>query len=268
LERQFLQLNATLGHILLRQGDEIATARHADRTDKELAQVYPQAAVGMQMLCEAPTSADLPPLLKILANLKKKDAAMAIQHAFDQRARMPDSTHVSPVVTPEMIENIYAFLTAGTHDVDALPSGFSLFLFLTGSPEPTATQARARTVTYSLLLHGGLVAPSLDQIREIVSGAPQMAHTLTALERCYQGYSSTFLDVMMGLHHRLSLHFRASLHFHEFVEAFQGLKQEIEEELGSEELHAVLPMVFQRHTQLAIVGSSCPTHEERTQGRS
>jgi hypothetical protein len=70
------------------------------------------------------------------------------------------------------------------------------------------------------------VAPSFDQIREIVSGAPQMSHTLTALERCYQGYS-TFLDVMMGMDHRSSLHYR------EFVNIFQGLKQEIEEEFGS-----------------------------------
>jgi thiaminase len=58
----------------------------------------------------------------------------------------------------------------------------------------------------------------LDQIREIVSVAPQMAHTLTALERCYQGYR-TFLDVMMGLDHQSSLPYR------EFVNTFQGLKQ-------------------------------------------
>jgi hypothetical protein len=72
-----------------------------------------------------------------------------------------------------------------------------------------------------------------------------MSHTpLTALERCYQGYS-TFLDVMMGMAHR------SSLHYQEFVRTFQGLKQgEIEEEFGSE-LPAVLPS-FQRHTRLTM----------------
>jgi hypothetical protein len=84
------------------------------------------------MFCEAPTSADLPPLLKILANTKNKDAAMVIQHALDDRAQRPDSTHVSPVVTPEIIENVYAF-KAGTHDVNDLTSGFSPFLFVMGS---------------------------------------------------------------------------------------------------------------------------------------
>jgi hypothetical protein len=96
------------------------------------------------MLCEAPTPADLPPLvLKIfLANTKKKDAAMVIQHALDARALMPDSNHVSPVVTPEIIENIYVF-KAGTHDVDDLTSGFSPFLFVTGSLEATTLIVRA-----------------------------------------------------------------------------------------------------------------------------
>jgi hypothetical protein len=73
----------------------------ADHADKEFAQVYPQAAVGIQMLCEARMSADLPPIFKILANIKKKDAAIAISHVLDERARVADSTRVSPpVVTP------------------------------------------------------------------------------------------------------------------------------------------------------------------------
>jgi hypothetical protein len=121
-----------------------------------------------------------------------------------------------------MIENIYAF-KAGAQDGNDLIAGFSPFLFITGSLAAT-TLARMRTVTYSHL-HGGHVAPSLDQIREIVTGAPQMAHTLVALEQCYQGYS-TFLDVLIGQDHWSALHFR------EFVETFQGLKQELEDEFG------------------------------------
>jgi hypothetical protein len=242
LERHFIQQSATFGHILARQGDEAAAFRQAELADKEFEQLYPHAAVGYQMLSEAQTPAALPPLLKILANTKKKDAAMVIQHALDARAQMPDSTGVSPVVTPEMIENIYDF-KAGAQDVDDLISGFTPYLFATGSLEAT-TLARVRTVTYSHL-HGGHVAPSLDQIREIVTGAPQMTHTLVALERCYQGYS-TFLDLMIGQDHRTALHFR------EFLRIFQGLKQELEDDFGSA-LHTVLPLFLQRHTQLTMI---------------
>jgi hypothetical protein len=42
LERQFVQQNATLGHLLqCQQVDDAATARHADRADKEFTQVLP-----------------------------------------------------------------------------------------------------------------------------------------------------------------------------------------------------------------------------------
>jgi hypothetical protein len=81
------------------------------------------------------------------------------------------------VVTPEIIENIYAF-KAGAQDVDDLTAGFSpFFLFVTGSLAAT-TLARARTVTYSHL-HGGHVAPSLDQIREIITVAHRRWRTLS-----------------------------------------------------------------------------------------
>jgi hypothetical protein len=49
---------------------------------------------------------------------------------------------------------------------------------------------------------------------------------------------------MMGPDHRLS-----TLHYREFVDTFQGLKQEIGDEFGLE-LPAVI-LLFQRHTQLA-----------------
>jgi hypothetical protein len=178
LERQFLQQNATLGHIIPRQGDEAAAFRQADRADKEFAQVYPHAAIGIQMLCEAPTPAGLlPPLFKFLANTKKKDAAMVIQAALvDAHARMPNSTHVSPVVTtPEIIENIYAF-KAGTHDVDDLTSGFSPFLFVMGSLEAT-TLARARAVTYYSHLYGGMWLPPWTKSGKSFPG-PRRCHTL------------------------------------------------------------------------------------------
>jgi hypothetical protein len=148
LERHLVQQTAAFGLVLERQVDEAAAFRRADRADKEFDQVYPYAAVGYQMICGVQTAAELPPLLKILANAKKKDAAMVIQHALDARARMPDSNRaVSPVVTPEIVKAAYQF-TPGSPDADDLMAGFTLFMFLTGSKEATS-QARQRTLTYT-----------------------------------------------------------------------------------------------------------------------
>lgn len=240
LERQFLQQNAVLSSLLQRQVDDATAARLADRAPKEFSSVYPQAATEIQMLCEAVTEDALPPIWRVLANVKKKEAVVAVSQLLNSRAREADSFHVAPTVTPELLESIWAF-KAGTEDVDDITAGFSLFLLITGSPEAT-TQARDRAVVYSLL-QGGHVAPSLDQLRETIAGAPQMARTLIALERSYQGYS-TLLDVLLGRHHRVSLH------FHEFVTSFQILKMEVEEQFGAD-IHAALPL-FQRHTQLTM----------------
>jgi hypothetical protein len=53
------------------------------------------------------------------------------------------------------------------------------------------------------------------------------------------------LDVLMGQDHRSSLYYR------DFVETFQGLKQEIKEEFGLE-LPAVISL-FRRHMQLTMI---------------
>jgi hypothetical protein len=142
---------------------------------------------------------------------------------------------------PELLKRIVAF-KSGTPDVDDITAGFSLFLLTTGSPE-AMTQARDHAVVYSLL-HGGQVAPTLDQLMAIVAGAPQMSRTLIALERNYQGYS-TLLDVLLGVNHRTLLHFQS------FVQQFQRLKMEVEEQFEGE-IHAVVLSLFQRHTQLTM----------------
>jgi hypothetical protein len=214
--------------------------RTADRAPKEFSDVYPQAAVKIQMLCEAATKVNLPPIWKLLANLKKKKAVMAVSQLIEARARNVDSYKVAPVVTPELLERIYSF-KAGSVDVDDITAGFSLFLLSTGSPEAN-TQARGRSVVHGML-HGGQVASSLDQLHEIVTTAPQMARTLIGLERNYQGYS-TLLDVLLGIYHWVALYFRA------FLDSFQSLKLAVEEQFGAE-IHAALPL-FQRHTQLTM----------------
>jgi hypothetical protein len=152
LEQQFLQQNAMLGILLQRQVDDAAATHVANQAQKEFSSIYPEASVEIQMLCEAATEAELPPIWKILANVKKKEAVIAVSQLFEERARQADSFHVAPMVTPELLERIYAF-KAGTPDVNNITAGFSLFMLNTGSPEATL-QARDRAVVYGLL-HGG-----------------------------------------------------------------------------------------------------------------
>jgi hypothetical protein len=127
LERQFLQQNATLGNLLQRQVDDAAAARQADQADKEFSQVYPQAAVEIQMLCEAATEAELPPIWKILANIKKEEAVIVVSHLLEERAREADSFIVAPVVTPELLKQIFTF-KSGAPDVDDITAGFFFVL--------------------------------------------------------------------------------------------------------------------------------------------
>jgi hypothetical protein len=105
------------------------------------------------MLCEAATEDTLPPIWRILANVKKKEAVVAVSQLLESRAREADSFFVAPVVTPELLERIFSF-KAGAQDVDDITAGFSLFLLITGSPEAT-TQARDRAVVYGLLQGAG-----------------------------------------------------------------------------------------------------------------
>jgi hypothetical protein len=82
------------------------------------------------MLCEAVTDDALPSILRVLANVKKKEAVVAVSQLLNSRAREADSFLVAPVVTPELLERIFTF-KAGTEDVDDITSGFSLFLLIT-----------------------------------------------------------------------------------------------------------------------------------------
>jgi hypothetical protein len=86
LERQFLHQNATLGNLLQQQVDDAAAAQVADCAQEEFLSIYPQAAVEIQMLCEAATEAALPPIWKILANTKKKEAVIVVSQLLEERA--------------------------------------------------------------------------------------------------------------------------------------------------------------------------------------
>jgi hypothetical protein len=111
--------------------------------------VYPQAAIEIQMLCESVTKDSLPLIWRVLANVKKKEAVVAVSQLLESRAREADSFLVAPVITPELLERIFSF-KASIQDVDNITASFSVFLLITGSPEAIA-QARDHAVVYGLL---------------------------------------------------------------------------------------------------------------------
>jgi hypothetical protein len=203
LERQFLQQNAVLGNLLQQQVDNATAAWHqVDRAPKMVSSVYPQAAIELQLLCKAVTEEALPPIWAVLANVKKKEAVVAVSQLLEEWVHNMDSFRVVPVIMPdELLECIYSF-KLGAPDVDDITAGFSLFLSSTGSPEVN-TKARERAIVYGMM-YGGQVAPSLDQLQEIVATAPNMAHALISLKRNYQAYS-TLLNVLMGPNHSTSM---------------------------------------------------------------
>ncbi len=142
------------------------------------------------------------------------------------------------MITPEIIDRIYSF-QLGPADVDDITAGLFIFLIVTGTSEANA-QNRARVHVWELLQAGQTTA-TVDQLRELVPSAPQMARTLLSLSKCFQAYS-TLLDVLLGCHHRVALHFRAHL-----VDPFVQSMLELEPLVTP----AMLPL-FQRHTQLAF----------------
>lgn len=145
-------------------GQQEATRHAGNCADKELTQVYPQASVEIQMLCEAAMYADLLPIYKILAMGGRLHPCCPLGYPRAARMRLRLEGR-SPA------------------DVNDLTAGFSLLLFIAGSTEAT-TQAPDQTVVYSLL-HGGHVAPSLlgstpgDRLRGPADGShPHCLRTL------------------------------------------------------------------------------------------
>jgi hypothetical protein len=242
LEAQLLQQGLNLQTVLQQQRADQIADRAAARADKTFSETFQHAAVEIQMLCEVGTDADLPPWWNKLANLKKKEGIAAFTHFLEARARDADSTQVAPVVTPELFERVSSF-KFGCPDVDDIMGGLPIFMMTYGSPE-AHSHARERSVVYAML-QAGTAAPSLDQIRSLVSTAPQMAQTVLGLNQAYQAYA-TLLDVLLGVQHRVAVHFRNS-----FVLPFQRYMPDIEQLFSSDELARTLPL-FQRHTQLAF----------------
>jgi hypothetical protein len=242
LEAQLLQQGLNLQNVLQQQRADQLADRAAARADKTFSETFQHAAVEIQMLCEVGTDAALPPWWNKLANLKKKEGIAAFTHFLEARAREAGSTEVAPVVTPELFERVSSF-KFGCPDVDDIMGGLPIFMMTYGSPK-AHSQARERSVVYAML-QAGSAAPSLDQIRELVSNAPQMAQTLLGLNRAYQAYA-TLLDVILGVQHRVAIHFREAL-----VLPFQRYMPDAEQLFSPAELARTLPL-FQRHTQLAF----------------
>jgi hypothetical protein len=91
LKWQFLQQNTVLGNLLQLQVDDATATRQADKTPKEFSHMYWQVAVKIQMLCQTATKANLPPIWKVLANVKKKEVVVAVSQLVKEQALQADS---------------------------------------------------------------------------------------------------------------------------------------------------------------------------------
>ena len=117
--------------------------------------------------------------------------------------------------------------------------GLSIFMMAYGTSAVSA-QARERGHVYEML-HAGQTAATLDQIRELVATAPQMAQSVLELIRSFQAYT-TLLEVLLGQNHRVPTYFRLAL-----LEPFQARSLDVQQLVPS----AMLPL-FQRYVQLAF----------------
>lgn len=116
----------------------------------------------------------VPMMWKVYGAADKKEVLTMMQEVLDNRANKVESTRVSPVLTPEL----YGRFTSGqfaprtTRD---LTGGFSIYLVM-----PTmsvgAADKQACTQAYQLV-YSGSNAPSMAQLAELISEAPDMPRT-------------------------------------------------------------------------------------------
>jgi len=224
-----------------RQREDASAARVASKLPKTMSAKYPEASDGLRRLCEVASDEDLPPFWRTYATLSKKEGIFALSQALDQRAANDGSAGHAPIATPALFERISQF-SFGTRDVDNLTAGLSPFLVCTGLNQDAA-HARDQAVIYQLV-YAGSAAPTLDQLRQLVSSAPSMPATMLGLMVTFKGYS-VLLDVILGVEHRLSVAFRS------FVSTWEKVMLDVEVAFGGQ-IGAVVPL-FLRFVQLSCI---------------
>lgn len=220
---------------------EAAAARAAAKLPKSLSEKYPEASVGLRLLCEVATDVDLPPFWITYATLGKKEGFFALGQALDTRAGQAGSMGHAPMVTPPLYERISSF-TFGSRNVDDLNAGLSPFLMTSGLGADADAQRRNATVYQ--MMYAGAAAPDVAQVLPLITTAPNMPTTMLGLQIGIKNYS-VLLDVLLGVDHRVSRDFRR------FVQSWDRITLEVEASFG-DQIRAWIPR-FLRYIQLCMV---------------
>ena len=126
-------------------------------------------------------------------------------------------------------------------DVDNLTAAINVFHIIP-SNDSRAGGVRERQNVYSMVFAGN-VAPTIEQLHQLVDTAPQMARDLVSLLTIFRAYSIV-LDVVFGPHQVLSVAFR------NFVQRWELEAQAtVHMVFTPNELPALMPL-FQRRVQL------------------
>ena len=216
---------------------------------------FPNYATVLRRLCQVTRDEDLPPLWRQLATAARTERSAVIQFCLEERARAV--RFPSPVATPELVEMLVNFRFTSP-DVDDLTAGASLFIIVSVHEAGSPRTARGRQLVYDMV-HSGNVAPTLDQLHQLVDTAPRMATNLIQLLHSLRGYS-VLLDCMLGSDHPLAKG------FHGFVMEWDRRGQaEVDSHFTTAQLTPFVPMVMRRVQLLAQVWFNTATTASTTE---
>ncbi|MGH7974086.1 MAG: hypothetical protein ACREBR_01070 [bacterium] len=165
---------------------------------------WPGTIQTINLLCEVPTAAHLPPVYSQLAAGHKTKDRQIIQNAFNARIAEADSAStLAPVVTADMAKKITDF---GAVDSEDLTSGLQPFNVIYHSRERLNTSLQTAQI-YDTIASGATAVPLTDLLTikeadKIVLPA-RWNQTRITLE-----LYSVVLDVVLGVEHRLVAAFR------------------------------------------------------------
>ena len=126
--------------------------------------------------------------------------------------------------------------------MENLTAGLSPFLVCTGLSQDAAA-ARDQSVVYQLV-HAGSAAPTLDQLRQLVTSAPSMPRSMLGLMVTFQSHS-VLIDVLFGVNHRHAVAYRNWLR--EWEQVMLDVEVHFEGQIGT-----VIPL-FLRFVQLSCL---------------
>jgi hypothetical protein len=236
VQQQLIAQQQMLTTLVANQQAAAATMNLPKR--KTVAEAFPTFLPMLLKYCGAADESTLPPIYNLMANCKKPEQVSLVQ--FNLSTRADYVGWAPPIASPELVQAIFGMLFTSP-DVDNLTAAINVFHIIP-SNDSRAGGVRERQNVYSMVFAGN-VAPTIEQLHQLVDTAPQMARDLVSLLTIFHAYSIV-LDVVFGPHQVLSVAFR------NFVQRWELEAQAtVHMVFTPNELPALMPL-FQRRVQL------------------